>query len=157
MQTWSLEGIARGARVDERPVRGGDRFQDPLALAVQAGRGRRREDRVAFELDEGEGRSEAHDHGVEQRPEHRIRRRDPGAEVDAVFLLDPGHEAGVAGDVGEQQVSLGGRRIRRGQLGSYRVVHALPCLSWSRRQSTYCSGVTTKSSGSFTPVAWFGQ
>ena len=25
------------------------------------------------------------------------------------------------------------------------------------RQSTYCSGVTTKSSGSFTPVEWFGQ
>ena len=24
-------------------------------------------------------------------------------------------------------------------------------------QSTYWSGVTTKSSGSFTPVAWFGQ
>jgi hypothetical protein len=23
--------------------------------------------------------------------------------------------------------------------------------------STYCSGVTTKSSGSFTPVEWFGQ
>jgi hypothetical protein len=24
-------------------------------------------------------------------------------------------------------------------------------------QSTYCSGVTAKSSGSFTPVEWFGQ
>jgi hypothetical protein len=26
-----------------------------------------------------------------------------------------------------------------------------------RDQSTYCSGVTTKSSGSFTPVEWSGQ
>jgi hypothetical protein len=26
-----------------------------------------------------------------------------------------------------------------------------------RTQSMYWSGVTTKSSGSFTPVAWFGQ
>ena len=97
-----------GTRVDEGPVCGRDRVQDPLTLAVQAGRGRRREDRVAFELDEGEGRSEAHDHRVEQRPEHRVRRRNPGAEVGAVFQLDPCHEAGVAGDVGEEQVSLGG-------------------------------------------------
>jgi hypothetical protein len=49
-------GDRSGARGDERPVRGGDRVEDPLALAVQASRRRRREDRVAFELDQGEGR-----------------------------------------------------------------------------------------------------
>ena len=113
VQTWSLRGDRAGAwSTNARYV----------AAIVSRTRSPGRpgwartppRDRIALELDEGEGRSEAHDHGVEQRPEHRVRRRDPGAEVGAVFQLDPGHEAGVAGDIGEQQVSLGGRRIRRG-------------------------------------------
>ena len=41
----------------------------------------------------------------------------------------PGHEAGIAGDVREQQVALAGRRLGRGQLRSYRVCsNALPVL-----------------------------
>ena len=64
--------------------------------------------------------------------EHGVGGRDARAEVDPVLLLDAGHEARVAGDVGEQQVPLACRRIcpcrRPGSLCSLHVL-SLPVLA----------------------------
>ena len=62
--------------------------QDPVALAVEAGRGRRREDGVALELHEAEVGLDALDHGVEERGQDAVGRGDAVAEVDAVLVLD---------------------------------------------------------------------
>ena len=87
-------------------------LEDPLTLAIELRRRRGGEDRIALELDEGEIGLHALDDGVEEVREHGVGGRDARAEIDPVRLLDAGHEARVAGDVGEQQISLACRRIR---------------------------------------------
>ena len=129
--TGRAEVVARGDRsraaIGERPVRRLDLLEDPVTLAIEACRRRDGEDGIALELHEGEVGRQALDDGVQEGTEHGVGCRDARAEVDPVFLLDAGHEARVAGDVGEQQVPLACRRIcLRRRRGSLRSLHVLP-------------------------------
>jgi hypothetical protein len=101
--------------IDERTVHRPEPLQDEDALAVETRRRGRREDRIAFEFDDGEIGLHTVDHGVEESPEHRVGCWDAPAEIEPVCNLDAGHEARVARDVGEQQVPLACRRICLGR------------------------------------------
>ncbi len=101
----------RRASNDEVQVHRAELLEHTVALAVETDRWCGGEDGVAFELDEGEvGRDAFHD-AVEEGAEDAVCGGDAGAEIDAVLLLDSGHEAGIAGDVHEQEVSLAGGRL----------------------------------------------
>jgi hypothetical protein len=80
-------------------------------MAVEGRCRRGGEDGVAFELHQREVRLDALDDRAQQVPENRVGGRDASTEIDPVLLLDTGHEAGVAGDVGEEQVPLAALRI----------------------------------------------
>jgi hypothetical protein len=118
-RTRGADMVVRGDRpcpgLDERPVRPPDRLEDTIALAVETGRRGCREDGIAFELDQREIRLDTFDDGVQQVAQDRIRGGDAVAEVDPVLHLDACHEAGVPGDVGQEEVSLacGGLRPAR--------------------------------------------
>ena len=77
------------AAVDERPVHRADRLEDPVAVAVEAGRRGGREDRVALELDQAEVGLHALDDRVEQRGQDRVGGRDAVTEVDPVLVSTP--------------------------------------------------------------------
>ena len=66
--------------------------------------------------------------------EHGVGGRDAAAEVDPVLLLDAGHEARVARDVGEQQVPLARRRVRPlGDPDFLSSLHVPPCQApWTK-------------------------
>ena len=117
--TRDADVVVRGDRpcpgVDERPVRPLDRLEDTIALAIETGRRSCHEDCIAFELDQREIRLDAFDDGFQEVAQDRICGGDAVAEVDPVLVLDARHEAGIAGDVGKEQVSLacGGLRPAR--------------------------------------------
>ena len=117
----------RRASNDEVPVHRPELLEHTVALAIETERRRGGEDGVTFELDEGEVGRDAFDDAIKEGSEHAVGGRDAGAEVGAVLLLDSGHEAGIAGDVREQEVSLAGGWLGlRLRLGSRCVVHVLP-------------------------------
>ena len=120
--------VRRRASNDEVPVQGPELLEHTVALAVETDRCRGGEDGIAFELDEGEVGRDAFDDAIEKGSEDAVCGWDAGAEIDAVLLLDSGHEAGISGDVREQEVSLPGGRLGlrlRLRLGSRCVVHVL--------------------------------
>lgn len=82
--------------------------EDGISTPVEARRRGDREDRVALELGDGKVGLNPIDDGIKQLAQHRVTGGDTGAEVDAVGLLDTGHEARVPRDVGQQKVSLTG-------------------------------------------------
>ena len=84
--------------------------QQRIAVPVERRSGRHREDGIAFELGDPEVGLYALDDGVEQRPDDPVSGRDAGAEVDAMGLAHAGHEGGIAGDVGQQQIAVDGGR-----------------------------------------------
>ena len=96
-----------------RPERVVDRLQldqHRVAVPVERGCGRHREDGIALELGDPEVGLHALDDGIEEHPDDPVSSRDAGAEVDAVGLAHAGHEGRVAGDVGQQQIAIDGRR-----------------------------------------------
>ena len=111
VQTWSFARLPASRAFAERVV---DRLQldpstaSPCPSSVRGGR--HREDGIAFELGDPEVGLHALDDGVEQLPDEPVASWDAGAEVDAVGLAHAGHEGGVAGDVGQQQIAIDGGR-----------------------------------------------
>src|SRR4029078_12268845 len=84
---------------------------------------------------------------------HRRHRHAPAlAAATRQQVLRPDLETATKeGDIQSNQPSRRRLRHARSIAIGPRPIVAGPCYF------TYCSGVTTKSSGSFTPVAWFGQ
>ncbi|HEX6867383.1 MAG TPA: hypothetical protein VF119_01195 [Candidatus Limnocylindrales bacterium] len=81
-----------------------------VAVPVEGAHRGGREDRVSFELVDGEfGLDALHDR-IEQGPEEFIAGRDAVAEIDAVRLLDANHEGRIPGDVSQKEVLLADRR-----------------------------------------------
>ena len=87
-------------------VDGLELVDERVAVAVERVGRCHREDGIALQLGDAEfGLDAGHDR-IEQRSEQLVAGRDAAAEVDAVGLLDPDHEARVSRDVGEQEVFL---------------------------------------------------
>ena len=125
--TRGADVVVRGDRPcpggDERPVGPVDRLEHTIALAIETGRRGCREDGIAFELDQREIRLDAFDDGVQEVGKDRIGGRDAVAEVDPVLLLDARQEAGIAGDVGQEEVSLSCGGLRPARIRSGCLCH----------------------------------
>lgn len=60
-------------------------------------------------LDDPEVRLHALHDGIQESTQHGEPGRDATAEVHAVRLLHTGHEGGVAGNIGQQKITVAGR------------------------------------------------
>src|SRR5439155_19053369 len=120
-----------------------------IALAIETGRRGCREDGIAFELDQREIRLHAFDDGVQEVAQDRICGGDAVAEVDPVLLLDARHEAGIAGDVGQEEVSLACGGLRPARIRSDCLCHVamIAAVSPERegRPAAYPSSRLTRS------------
>ncbi len=100
--------VARGesscATIGERPVHRPDRLEDPVTLAIETRGQRSREDRIAFEFDDGEVGLQALEDGVQEGPKNGVGGWDARAEIDPVLAAFV-----AAGSVAEAAARVGVR------------------------------------------------
>ena len=114
-----------------------DRFEDLIAPAIQTRCRGCRENRITFELDQREVRLDALHHGVQEVGQDRIGGGDAVAEVDPVLRLDARHEAGIAGDVGQEEVSLACGGLRPGRIRSDCLCHVAMIAAVSPNEKVF--------------------
>ena len=110
-----------GAARLECPIDSLELVEQGTTVAVEGvGRGDR-EHCITLELGDAEFGLDAGHHRIEQRAEQLVAGRDAATEVDAVRLLDPDDEAGIPGDVCQQEILLADGRTHESMVRGLRV------------------------------------